>query len=447
MAQDQIDSLVAGQQGGAIYADTLSQLQLIAGTYVGQGAFVNNGVGVGQYIWSGSGWNYSREDVFAKKADKVEVAEVAGTPVERLPGILEVYCDPVTGRVAKMLMEDGTEEFFAGVKVGGMSVTRVSDAVASVDGILEWHGSYMEWSAELQGDLAGALVIDVDAFGRIGRVLFADGTSWPKSGPPDPTKFVLVEQISLPNGAQGQNANGGFTCTGLALITTGKWKGCWVAGNDGRAYEGSSGGSSPPFLCSIVILSPDLRRIIKEIPCNTSSFPGIQSIQGVAWDSSDGTIWFVDKTNKTLRHITFDGAKLPDEIVVTHTANGLAYRADLDALYTPNEGGNQVYLMSCATGALIRTLTGISAVADQLYYQASSNRLWVTIGNNGVDGQALVYNAETMAQVAAYPLPGSQAIEGIHFDETAKLLTTLNDGAFHGAANPPLALACKYRFE
>jgi len=401
----------------------------------------------GRYIMTVVGLQFRSADVLTQKADKSEVAEVAGIPVDRLQGILEAHCDPATGRVAKMLLEDGTEEFFAGIRVGGLNVTRVSDSTASIVGTLDWHGSYTEWSAELQGDLAGALAIDVDAFGRIGRVLYADGSSWPKSGPPDPTKFVLIEQISLPNGAQGQNANGGFTCTGLALITTGKWRGCWVAGNDGRAYEGTNGGSSAPFLCSIVVLTPDLRRIVREIPCNTASFPGIQSIQGVAWDSSDDTIWFVDKTNKTLRHITFDGAKLTDEIVVTHTTNGLAYRADLDALYTPNEGGNQVYLVACATGAILTTLTGMSPVADQLHYQASTKRLWATIGNNGVDGQALVYNAETMAQIAAYPLPGSQAIEGIHFDETAKVLTTLNDGAFHGAANPPLALACKYRFE
>ncbi|WP_159094772.1 hypothetical protein [Stenotrophomonas sp. ESTM1D_MKCIP4_1] len=72
-AQAQIDALTAGQQSNAIYADTLPQLQAIAGTYVGQGAFVNNGSGAGQYIWNGSSWVFSRADLLSQKADRSEL--------------------------------------------------------------------------------------------------------------------------------------------------------------------------------------------------------------------------------------------------------------------------------------------------------------------------------------------------------------------------------------
>jgi len=67
--QTQIDTLVEGQQTSAIYADTLTDLQAVTGTYVGQGAFVTNGAGAGQYRWSGSAWQFLRADMLAAKLD------------------------------------------------------------------------------------------------------------------------------------------------------------------------------------------------------------------------------------------------------------------------------------------------------------------------------------------------------------------------------------------
>lgn len=445
-AQAQIDILTAGQQTSAIYASTLPDLQAVVGTFVGQGAFVLNGSGAGQYRWTGSAWEFLRADMLADKASREDVAAVAGVLAPTLSGgYLEIDSDP-SGNVAFAVHADGTREFLR-TKVGPATMTRVSAELAAIDGRIEWQGSYQEWAQTLAGDFASALLIEIDDAGRVGRIVWADGSVWPNPGAPDPTRFVLIEQISLPNGVQGQNPNGGFTCTGLDRITTGKWRGCWVAGNDGRAYEGSSGGQTAPFLCSIVILTPDMRQILREIPCNTADFAGIQSIQGVAWDTSDGTIWFADKTNKIIRHVTIEGVKLTDEIPVSHVLNGIAYRPDLDALYSPGEGTNVVSLISCATGTTLRTMPGISTQADQLHYEAGRNVLWASIGANGVDGQALWYDAETMDALGTYVLAGSQSIEGLHFDPLASVLTTVNDGAFHLSANPPLSLACKYNFQ
>lgn len=73
--QSQIDGLVDGQQTSAIYADTLPDLQAVTGSYVGQGAFVLNGTGAGQYRWDGTVWEFLRADTLAatsKIADRLD---------------------------------------------------------------------------------------------------------------------------------------------------------------------------------------------------------------------------------------------------------------------------------------------------------------------------------------------------------------------------------------
>lgn len=74
--QQQIDALIAGQQTNAIYADTLAALEAVTGTYVGQGAFVLNGTGAGQYAWNGEQWVFLRGDVLANKVDKSYLASL-----------------------------------------------------------------------------------------------------------------------------------------------------------------------------------------------------------------------------------------------------------------------------------------------------------------------------------------------------------------------------------
>ncbi|HEL7748752.1 TPA: hypothetical protein UL761_000256 [Stenotrophomonas maltophilia] len=71
-----IDALKAGQSTSAIYFDTLANLQGTAGSYEGQGAFVLNGVGAGQYRWDGSAWQFLREDTLAGKADRGDLSNL-----------------------------------------------------------------------------------------------------------------------------------------------------------------------------------------------------------------------------------------------------------------------------------------------------------------------------------------------------------------------------------
>ncbi|HHA2973249.1 TPA: hypothetical protein ACOFD8_000565 [Stenotrophomonas maltophilia] len=80
--QTQIDGLVEGQQTSAIYANTLADLQAVTGSYVGQGGFVLNGTGAGQYRWSGSAWAFLRADMLSQKADKSEAIITSGNVAE-----------------------------------------------------------------------------------------------------------------------------------------------------------------------------------------------------------------------------------------------------------------------------------------------------------------------------------------------------------------------------
>lgn len=68
-AEIRIDSIEAGQSTSSIYFDTKSQMDSAVGQFVGQGAFVANGVGSGQYRWDGAAWQFLRADSLSQKAD------------------------------------------------------------------------------------------------------------------------------------------------------------------------------------------------------------------------------------------------------------------------------------------------------------------------------------------------------------------------------------------
>ncbi|KIP87449.1 hypothetical protein SN15_01745 [Stenotrophomonas maltophilia] len=120
--QQQLDLLVAGQQTSAIYADTLVDLQASPGTFVGQGAFVANGAGAGQYRWTGSAWQFLREDMLSQKADRSEalissgnVLPVAVTRGEASNGGVLIYGSG--GRVTGFTIPEGQRggnTYFAG---------------------------------------------------------------------------------------------------------------------------------------------------------------------------------------------------------------------------------------------------------------------------------------------------------------------------------------------
>jgi len=354
------------------------------------------------------------------------IIKTAGRLVPQIPGdYLEVLVD-AQGRAAMTMKNNGEIEYPISLRAPNME-------------LLSFGGEDSTVRQDLTGTpYENAVEIECDSQSRIRRVLWADGSEdvyLPGGGSSGPSA-ILQEMTSVPNGAQGQNVIGGFTCTGLTRITTGKYQYCWLVGNDGRSVEGST-----VFNCSVVMLAPDFRSIVAEFDMRGIS--GIQSIQGVVWDSSDSTFWFVDKTNKIIRHYTTAGAPAGGDIAVPAiTPNGIAYDPVRDAIFAHNEGTTSVMIYSCADGSLLQTVTGISTSADMLFFDSLKNELWFSAGTNGTDGQARVMPGNGGAVTRIYTLPGSQSIEGIYIDGSA--LWSANDGAFHVAAKPPLALINRY---
>ena len=274
------------------------------------------------------------------------------------------------------------------------------------------------------------------------------------------TAAVLKSTTSLPNGAQGQNtAGGGFTCTGLDRIgATGTYAGCWIVGNDGRIGPDTiTTGPEAVNNCSVLILSPDFSRIVKEynIKGNSSDFPSAGSIQGVAWDSSDDTIWFAEQGSKKVYHINMAGVKLAGTLDVTsifdsssYLPNGIAYDATNDALWLGQYATQKAFRVSCATGSVQATLaTALAFDHDQLGYDESTGYLYYSRGANGYNAEVYVVLASTGAGVRSWAgLEMSQAAEGVFIDWSKKQIYVVNDGGFHAAAKPPLAMAVAYEF-
>jgi len=85
-----LEALKAGQSSNAIYADTLADLQAVVGTYEGQGAFVTNGDGAGQYRWDGVVWQFLRPDTLTQKADSSDVASQVAVSSSSGNGVLSL---------------------------------------------------------------------------------------------------------------------------------------------------------------------------------------------------------------------------------------------------------------------------------------------------------------------------------------------------------------------
>lgn len=113
----EVEALRAGQQTSAIYADTLVALQAVVGTYMGQGAFVNNEPGAGQYIWNGSTWQFSRSDILSQKADQRDLDVISEGDFTSKLGFKFVVSGPESGYVYALVDSEGKIAF--GVRPDG----------------------------------------------------------------------------------------------------------------------------------------------------------------------------------------------------------------------------------------------------------------------------------------------------------------------------------------
>lgn len=325
---------------------------------------------------------------------------------------------------------------------------RAEEAAEALEGMADAVGTFYDLTGK---KYENAAEIWVDANNLIFRIVWNDGTELAIPGINPTISATLTETVLLPTPtlSASNDFNGGslgFTCTGAAHMwqkgngSFAEYRGCFLVCNGGSYLEA---GDARPRNAALLILSPDLRTIIKEI----LFFPvsGETSNQGVAWDSSDDTAWVADKFNSIIRHVTMAGGFLSDPIALDYDPNGIAYHPGEDAIYTHNETTGEVKLISCADGSTVIQTFSMPTNIDQLHYRSDKNWLIGTRGVNGAECTIYIVNGTTGAVVAELTLEGSQSIEGCTFDNFGRLIA-FNDGARHTAARPRLAVANIYTF-
>lgn len=271
-----------------------------------------------------------------------------------------------------------------------------------------------------------------------------DGTAQLIEHPNDiSSRLMLREMVTLPDGNNGA-PSGGFTCTGMTTLPDGTR----LIMNDGRPVEPSS-----DYQPSMVITKPDFRAIHDEVILGPL-YSGIESVQGCAWDTSDGTIWFADTDGQAIRHIQRDGTPITADAItgLSYVPNGLAYDPADDALWICTVGG-AFEKRSCASGSALDSFS-LSIAPDHLWYDSASKHIWATAGNNGADGTLYIIDTISRGYVARAVggLLRSQAIEGLIVEKSTRpglpgRLYAANDGGFHTSASPPLNLVNAYDFD
>jgi hypothetical protein len=107
----QITALADSQSTSAIYADTLEDLELVVGDFVGQGGFVANGEGAGQYRWDGAEWQFLRADALGLKPDNIVGTNRTGAEVvlATQAGQVVLAREGLRTRVPGISLADGAE--------------------------------------------------------------------------------------------------------------------------------------------------------------------------------------------------------------------------------------------------------------------------------------------------------------------------------------------------
>ena len=260
-----------------------------------------------------------------------------------------------------------------------------------------------------------------------------DGISQFLSQDAQPT---FVSRTTLPNGGLGSVTGKGWTNTGLFWDAA---EGCFWVGNDGRSIDGDT-----TYEPSIVKLSADLTTIIAQIDIK-ALWANNTTVQGVCVDTSDNSLWFAALQENRIRNLTKAGAVI-GELTFTNP-NGLAYDAANDRLIVLNTAGT-VAVVNPSTGATVSTYSTGSTISslqpDQIFFNPSNRRLYVSYGLNGSAGRIRVFDHDTGINMGEMgPFPEVLSVEGISIvgDE----LYICNDTYFH-VQSPNLNEIVRYQF-
>lgn len=300
--------------------------------------------------------------------------------------------------------------------------------------------------------------VDVSAWRSLGRgrsMLQATGTKQPDLNASGYVKFdgsddfmqqpawaaqsaTFIRGTTLPD-ASGSLATKGFTCTGIARAPDGTW---WL-GNDGREDV-----ADLTYAPSLVHLSADFATKLGEILL-MPLFPSILTVQGVAYDTSDDTLWFCSTDESKVRHVSLAGADI-SSISPGYKPNGLAYDPVLDAVIVGRFAGEaserRIEWLDADDGALVKGVT-LTDQPDHLWFDPSDGpqgTLWFSYGSNNAAGSIGIFNVGPAVDNTSerYSLPEADCIEGIF--KLGSTLYVLNDGYTH-AGSPALNRVLEFR--
>lgn len=252
---------------------------------------------------------------------------------------------------------------------------------------------------------------------------------------PMTTRTLTMSGASqLPDGDHPVAAGRGMGSTGLARDPI---DGCWWVGN---------GVASAQSYAGVTRLSPDLSTILGVYDVTGWGLGGSYngSMQGVAFDTSDATLWAVLKATvgggAFLLHIARSGALIDAPIALPQaTANGVAYDAVDDRLAILHDASPGVVRWFSKAGADLsatrQVLSLPSNFADHLCFDPVTGELLVSWGDSGIAGMIGRYNRTSYggwALVGVDTLTGADAIEGVAAFEGS--YHVVNDAATHPGA-------------
>jgi hypothetical protein len=236
----------------------------------------------------------------------------------------------------------------------------------------------------------------------------------------------FLTSTTLPDGASASTAGKGWTCTGLARAPDGTF----YVGNHGKAQSGD-----PTFEPSIVHVSADFTTILDEILL-LPLYPGIGSVQGVVYDTSDDTLWFANVLESKVCHLTLAGALVGDDITCSFKPNGIAHDPTADKMWIWEEqtDGDGLESRSCVDGTVVNAEVSmaLSGSNDMLFYDDANKTLFLSHGDNGAAGNITLYSTATATlQLKASIVLTAEvdAVEGFVID--GNRLYVANDSFFH----------------
>lgn len=247
--------------------------------------------------------------------------------------------------------------------------------------------------------------------------------------------IALTNERQLPDGATPQTAGKGFPCTGADLDS------------DGTIWVGHGSSVMLPT-AGFVHLSADRLTVLSQFA--VTGLPD-GSMQGVAIDDSDGTLFGIHKTatTSTLVHCTKSGVML-GSLAFGSTMNGLAYDNQRDCLIVLFESGVFQWRSKIDLTLIAGKTSGTAAGSnnDMLFYDPTRKELLVSGGANGVSGTVGVYDvaaASAPVLISTITCTASAAIEGVV--RVGDDIITINDQATHtsGFGTPNVNKTCFYQ--